>query len=348
MDPASPTSITIKDVARLAGASVATVSAVINRKGTASEATKRRVEEAMRALDYHPDNLARSLKTGKSKVIGMLVPDVSNPFFIEVMCGVEETARKHGYSVILSNSNESPEQEQAGLDIFYSQRVDGVVLACASGETAYDRRTLRRFPIVLIDRLPSASYAGGAVIIDNAEAAYTATKYLIGLGHKRIAIIAGRTDLSLGRDRLAGFRRAMSEADLTVRESDCREGDFHPESGYRSGVELLKPAKRATAIFSCGNGMTLGLMRALNELEVSCPRDVSVLTFDDFPWANYFHPQMTAIAQPAHEMGQQAMQRLLTILQPDPAQKRAAAGPLTVLKAELRIRESTAAYRPRS
>jgi LacI family transcriptional regulator, galactose operon repressor len=342
MRPRSTNSITIKDVARLAGASVATVSGVINRKGTASAGMRRRVEAAMSALDYQPDILARGLKTGRSRVIGMLVPDVSNPFFIEAMSGVEETARSRGYSVILSNSNEDPAQEQANLGVLHSHRVDGVVLASVSGQAAFDRATRRRFPIVFIDRLPPGRFAGKAVIIDNADAGYRAARHLIGLGHTRIAVIAGHVELSLGRDRVAGFRRAMREARLTLRDSYHHEGDFLPANGYAAGRALFELAEPPTAIFSCGNGITLGLMRALTEAGKACPRDVSILSFDDVPMANYFHPQMSTVAQPAREMGREAMRILFAALEPDASEAKPARGNLTVLQAELRIRESTA------
>lgn len=335
-------SLTIRDVARLAGVSVATVSAVLNKKGTTSPEMNRRVEVAIEALNYRPDNMARSLKTGKSKVIGMLVPDVRNPFFTEVMCGVEEMARSKGYSVILGNSNEDSAQEEENMGVFHSQRVDGVLLACAAPHRDYDRTAQRRFPIVFFDRLPSLQFQGPAVIVDNAGAAYEGTKHLIALGHKRIAIVAGRTDLSTGRDRVAGYRKAMQEAHLVVRESYFREGDFLPESGHAMGVALMRLAEPPTAIFSCNNSMTLGIMKALAESNISCPKDVSILTFDDFPWASYFEPQMTALAQPAIEMGREAMRKLLAILEPNGAGAHDLGSGVTILKAELRIRQSTA------
>jgi LacI family transcriptional regulator len=335
--------VTMKDVARLADASVATVSAVINGKGTTSGEMKHRVEDAMRALDYRPDHLARSLKTGRTKVVGMLVPDVSNPFFIEAMCGVEETARSRGYSVILSNSNEDPGKEEDNLGILRSHRVDGVVLASVAGHSVVSRTRQRVLPVVFIDRLPASPFQGRAVIIDNEGAGYMATRHLIELGHSRMAIIAGRVDLSLGRDRVAGFRRAMQEAHLAIRQSYYHEGDFQPDTGYVAGKALLALAEPPTAVFSCGGGITLGLMKALTEAGKSCPRDISILTFDDFAWANYFHPRMTAVAQPAREMGRQAMRMLLADLEPDFENRRAPREDLTVLKTELCIRESTAA-----
>jgi LacI family transcriptional regulator len=329
---------TIKDVGRLAGVSIATVSGVINGKTRVSVAVKERVEEAMKALDYHPDHMARSLKTGRSQVIGMVVPDLSNPFFVEVMCGVEDTARKLGYSVIFSNSNENPSQERANLAMLHSQRVQGVVLVCSDGHAAYDRLTTRRFPIVFVDRLPMAGFSGRAVVVDNAGAAYEGTRYLIGLGHKDIAIIAARPDFSNGFERVEGFRKAMAEASYPVRADYYRLGDFSLESGYQCGMELLRLPQPPTAIFTCNNKMTLGTVQAVREAGVRCPDDVSLLAFDDFPWAAHFHPRLTVLAQPSHDLGREAMLMLINGMAeeggPQPCR--------VTLSAELRVRESTA------
>ena len=327
---------------RLAGVSVATVSAVLNKKGTVGAESRRRVEEAIGRLDYRPDALARGLKTGRSHVVGLVVPDVTNPFFTEAMGGLEATARSRGYSVILSNSNENPEQELQNLNLLHSRRVDGVVLACSSGHTAYERLATRRFPIVFMDRLPFAGFSGRAVIVDNSGAAYAATNHLIGLGHSRIGIIAGLLDLSVGAERLAGFRKAMQEAGLSIRESYVQVGDFHPESGYQCGKRLMALPEPPTAIFACNNSMTLGLMRALTECGVPCPGQVSVLAFDDFPWAAHFRPQMTAVAQPVLELGRQAMRMLLAAMDPDSQEAAEIKDPQLILRAELRVRQSTA------
>jgi LacI family transcriptional regulator len=342
MRNASSNSFTLRDVARLAGVSVATVSAVLNKKGTVGAESKRRVEEVMSQLDYHPDTLAQGLKTGRSHVVGLVVPDITNLFYTEAMGGLEAMARSRGYSVILSNSNEDPKQELENLDLLHSRRVDGVVLACSSGHVAYDRLTMRRFPIVFMDRLPSAGFSGRAVIVDNAGAAHTATNHLIGLGHVKIAIIAGRLDLSVGAGRLAGFRAAMQEARLPIRESYLQEGDFHPESGYQCGMRLMALPEPPTAIFACNNSMTLGLMRALAECQAPCPEQVSVLAFDDFPWAAHFRPQLTAVAQPVFELGWQAMRMLLAAMEPESPEAAEIKDPLLILKAELRVRQSTA------
>jgi len=335
----------MSDVARLAGVSVATVSAVVNGKGGVSQERKRRVEEAMLALDYHPDHIARSLKVGRSNVIGMVVPDVTNAFYTEVMRGLEDEAWANGYSLILCNSGEDPAHEQHHLNTLFSRRVDGVVLACADSSAAYDRLTRRRFPLVFVDRIP-LGYEQAAVTTDNVGAAYDATRHLIELGHERIALIAGRLRFSNGIDRVEGFRKAMQEARLPIREEYFRRGDFQIEGGYREGLALLQLGEPPTAIFSCNNKMTLGLMRAIGESRVDCPAQVSVLGFDDFEWAANFSPKLTAVAQPTREIGKHAMRMLLRKMRP----REDAAGESTErvvkIKAELRVRESTARPSP--
>jgi LacI family transcriptional regulator len=331
---------TMVDVARLANVSVATVSAVVNGKGGVSAELTRRVQEAMEALDYHPDHIARSLKVGRTHVIGMVVPDITNPFFTEVVAGLDKEALQNGYSLILCNSGDDPQREQDQLSMLFSRRVDGVILACADSSSAYDRLLRRRFPLVFVDRVP-IGFTNGAVIMDNVEATWKATRHLIELGHTRIAVIAGHLNLSNGFDRVEGFRKAMQEAHLPVREEYFCRGDFQIESGYRYGLELMRLAEPPTAILACNNKMTLGLMRAVNEMGVPCPEKVSVLGFDDFEWASNFSPRLTCIAQPTREIGRQAMKMLLGKLNPSADQSETPTDPLIVLKAELRIREST-------
>ena len=335
-------SCTIHDVARLAEVSIATVSAVINSKSGVSPKLTAQVQKAMATLDYYPDFVARSLRVGQTKVIGMIVPDMTNQFYTEVMRGVEDEARAHGYTLMLCNSNESSEHEQKLLGMLFSQRVDGVLLASSDSTAANDRLTKRRFPIVFIDRLP-AGCKERAVITDNVSAAYDATQHLISLGHKRIAIIAGNLLLSTGSDRVEGYRRAMQEAHLPVREEYFQRGDFGLESGRESGIRLMHLPDPPTAIFSCNNKMTLGLMTALGDLSILCPEQVSVVSFDDFEWAANFSPKLTTIAQPTYEIGNQAMKMLLQIINSG-KENNGDKESIMILPTELHIRDSTALF----
>ena len=331
---------TMRDVARLAGASVATVSAVINGTATVSEHLTQKILDSMKALDYHPDQVARSLKVGRTQVIGMVVPDLTNAFFPEVIHGVEDAARLEGYSVILCNSNENAEQEKRHLSTLFSRRVDGVLLACSDVASAYDSLIRRRFPLVFVDRLPQG-IAHAGVSTENEEASHQATRHLIELGHDRIAIIVGALRHSTHAERLNGFRRAMQESNLAIRNEYLQIGDQSLESGYLSGLELMRLEQPPTAIIASNNRMLLGLMRSVNELRIPCPEQISILGFDDFAWTQHFTPPITVIAQPAHEIGQKAMEILLAKIR---AGEDAAGVPDAIvrLKAELRARESTA------
>ncbi len=329
---------TMRDVARLAEVSVATVSAVAN--GTAVVSPKRadRVRKAMEALDFHPDQIARSLKTGRTHVLGMILPDVTNPFYPEVIVGAEEIARASSYSVMLCNANEDPRQEQQQLNTLFSHRVDGVLIACSDPAIALDRLMRRRSPIVCFDRIPPG-FQGDTACTDNFQGAYEATRHLIGLGHERIAVLAGRTALSTHSSRLDGFRRAMADARLPVHDEFCWPGGMQADNGYDVGRKLSALRQRPTAVFCTNNKLLLGLVRAIGEAGIRCPEDISVVGFDDFTWTENFHPRLTTVAQPARELGRRAMQLLIERVENDgdelPRRQ-------VVLAQELKIRDSTA------
>jgi len=333
---------TIRDVARLASVSVATASAVINNKGTVSTKLTQRVLNAMESLDYHPNQIARSLKVRQTKTIGMILPDITNPFFTDVIRGVESEARAQGYSLILCDSQEDPGLEQTNLCTLFARRVDGVLLAPTRASVVQDRLTRPRSPLVFFDRI-WPGFTGSAVVVDNLGAAHDATRHLIGLGHRRIAIITGQLNLSNGLDRLEGFRKALQQAGLPLHDESLQRGDFQLKSGYCCGLKLLQLATPPTAIFSCNNQMTLGLMRALSELGVRCPARVSIVGFDDFEWAANFSPRLTTVAQPSVEMGKQALLMLLRKIETFNQGGTEDEEKVVVLKAEVRVRDSTAA-----
>jgi len=331
---------TMVDVARLADVSVGTVSAVLNMSSAVRPRLSERVQEAIRALDYHPNQIARSLKLQCTHTIGMVVPDIANPFFTSVVRGVEMEGQQRGYSIILCDTNEDLEQERRQLSILFSRRVDGVLISSSNYDAAKDRLTRRRFPIVFFDRIPRG-YKGDAVLTDNASAAYRAVSYLIRLGHRRVAIIGSALDFSVAADRVEGYRKAMQEAGLPILTPYLQQGDFKLESGYRCGLELLSLPDPPTAIFSCNNLMTLGLMGAIVEQKIACPDQVSVLGFDDFDWAASFNPRLTAMAQQMLEMGRSAMEMLVQRIESPVADPEGEQGRIVVLEAELRVRDST-------
>lgn len=331
--------VTMHDVARLAGVSIATVSAVINGTATVSPKRAQKVREAMEALDYHPDQVARSLKVGRTEVVGVIMPDIANAFYPEVIRGVEDFARQAGYSVILCNSNEDPAQEQRHLSTLFSRRVDGVLIACSDASAAYESLIRKRFPIVFFDRLPNGVHRG-AVSTDNLDAGYRATKHLLDLGHRHIAMITGNLRHSTHRNRLEGFRRAMQEQHVAILKEYLRDGDLRIASGYEAGLQLLALSHPPSAVIASNNKMLLGLMRAINEKGSACPAEISVIGFDDYVWTEHFTPRLTVVAQNAYEIGQRAMEMLLSRIRgEDTAQS---IEDVLLLKAELRIRDSTA------
>jgi LacI family transcriptional regulator len=337
---------TMRDVARLADVSVATVSAVVNGKQVVRPVVVARVEDAMKALNFHADHVARSLRVKKTTTIGAVVPDLSSGFFVDVVRGIEDAVRSVGYSVLLCNSDDNPEQEQRHLDVLLSRRVDGILLASTDLYSIAETELRSGTPIVLFDRVPPG-FRGAAVVVNNVDAAYDATRHLITLGHREIAFIAGRLDLSTAADRAEGFRKAMENAHIPLNDAFFKRGDYHPDSGYRNGLELLRLAKRPTAII-CSNGlMTLGLLQAVHEARVRCPDEISVIGFDEpapesygFNLSTLFRPELTVVAQPGYEVGRQAAQMLLGMFsesEPAPLQNR-----VVTLEAKLRIRSSTA------
>jgi LacI family transcriptional regulator len=329
---------TMRDVARLAGVSIATVSAVLTGKKPVSADLRGRIQEAMTALDYHPDHVARSLKMGSTNVVGMVIPDVTNPFFTELMQGAEEEARRCGISVMLCNTDGEASLELRQVNTLLAHRVDGILLSCADSFAPWERLERRKIPFVFFDRVP-VGFKGAAVALDNRDAAAEATRYLIGLGHRRIAIIAGSQKVSPGIARLEGFREAMEAAHLSVRVQYIRYGDFSIDGGYQSGLELLALPSPPTAIFSCNNKMTLGLMRAIGEQKIPCPESVSVVGFDDFEWSANFSPRLTTMGQPTRAMGRTAMAMLLDQINSDGDY--ISPGTIT-FKSVLNIRDSTA------
>lgn len=331
----------MRDVAALARVSVATVSAVVNQKSNVSPKLRQRVLDAIEALNYHPNQVARSLKVKQTSTIGMIVQDAANLFFAEILHGAEDEARRNNFSIILCNGEEDPVQESRLLSTLLARRVDGILLASAASNLAQYRPLLRHTPIVCFDRHPSGLDVG-QVIVDNVSAAYKATRHLIEFGHRRVGIITGPPTVSTGFERLEGFRKALQESNIPLREEYVQQGNFSIEGGYKCGLALVHLAERPTAIFSCNNKTTLGLMKALNESRVDCPGQISVVGFDDFEWSDLLRPRLTTIIQPTYEIGKRATQMLLAAISGQGAEVGLGRKNVEVLEAELCVRESTA------
>jgi LacI family transcriptional regulator, galactose operon repressor len=269
-----------------------------------------------------------------------VMQDISNPFFVEVMRGVEDEAGRNGYEIMVCDSDGQPDLEMKRLNALYTQRVDGILLAPSDSYAAREILPSNHAPIVFVDCVPFNAKVT-CVVTDNFGASYEATRYLIGLGHRRIAVISGRVVHSTTIDRVEGYRKAMREASLAIREEYVSPGDSRIESGYLCGLSLLRAPHPPTAIFTLNNRMTLGILKAVRELKIPCPERLSVLSFDDSDWAAAFNPTLTAIRQPTYEMGIRAMELLLESIElagnGNPTESRQ-----ILLKSTLQIRESTA------
>jgi LacI family transcriptional regulator len=330
---------TMRDVARVSGVSISTVSAVVNNKGIVSPELTAEVQKAIKAMGFSPHSGARGLRSGRTHILGLVVPDITNPFFVEVFRGIEDEAIKHGLEVMVCNSNDQPELELRHLQALFAQRVDGVLLATSDSYAARHTPMHDGAPVVFIDCKP-LNASVNCVVTDNFDAAYRAMRYLIELGHQRIAVISGRVVHSTSLHRVEGCRKAMQEANLPTIEKSMQQGDSHIESGYRIGLSLLQSLEPPTAIFTMNNRMALGVLRAIRELGTPCPERVSMLSFDDSDWASVLTPSLTTIAQPSYEIGKASVELLRHTI--DSALQQIDVAPREVLlKSTLCIREST-------
>lgn len=306
---------TVKDVAKLAGVSVATVSRVLVNGPHVSEEKRQRVLEAVRALDYRPDQVARSLRRRRSNLLGLVVSTIENPFFTEVARAAEQAAHQHGYNLIISNTDESRERERDAIAILSQQLVAGVILAPAPGEVA-SRQYLftQTLPIVLVNRRLEGVPCP-AIVADDEDAAFTCGQELAAHGRKRIAVITGLPEASTTRARLRGFQRALELANLPLDPALQICGDATTQGGYRAARQLMAAPDRPDAIFVQNNVMTQGAILALQDLGVRWPDQVEVAGFGVFSQARLYRPPLTLVSQPTHAMGERAVELLVNRLQ---------------------------------
>ena len=297
---------TIGDVAKAAGLSVSTVSRVLNGSGYVSEEAKVRVEQAASLLQYTPNGLARGLVSKRTSSIGLLIPDVSNPFFADVARGTEDEAAAIGYSVILCNSDWQVSREKMYINILRSRWVDGVVIAGARIEEERLREDLRDVPFVLVDRRSSA--VADSVWIDNEEGGFLATQHLLECGCRNIVHISGAGDSPSGQARLKGYLRAIRLE--TGIQSSVIQGDFRFESGYNATRMLLTGPNPPDAIFAGNDMMGLGVLQAAQSLGCSIPDRLKVVGYDNISFAAYVSPSLTTIEQPSYTMGSAAVKML--------------------------------------
>jgi LacI family transcriptional regulator len=299
---------TIHDVAAHAQVSVATVSRVLNGHASVNDEMAARVKASIAELDYRPSHLARSMRTQRTSIVAVVVPDVENPFFTSVVRGIEDVARTTGMLAVLCNSDDEPEAELRYLRLVEDQRVDGVILA-SSMATAPDLNGGKALPLVLIDREVPGIRAD-VVLVDNELGAREATEHLLDSGARTLACITGPANVSTAKQRLAGFMSAAAARGIPRRDTTFRHADFRL-MGARAAVRDILSTSKPDALLVCNNVMTLGALQELAGQGVRVPDDILVAGYDDEPWAGSWSPSVTCVAQPAREVGKAAMRLLM-------------------------------------
>lgn len=328
---------TIADVAREAQVSVATVSRLLNNQGTVSPETAARVYAAIEKLSYEPNLLARNFRKKQSRVILILSPNVTNPYYVRILAGIGDAGAEVGYSTLIYNTGDDQEREREALDMLKKRRADGAILMSSNMDCGWLLEYADRFPLV-----QSSEYGPEVdiphVSIDNYLAAKEAMEYLFGLGHRRIATISANNEYISTKLRLDGYRDTLEERGITPREDYIAfaSRDYTFKSGKSCARELLSVNPRPTAIFCISDTLALGAITAAQEMGYQVPQDLTVIGFDDVEYTTMFHPYITTVAQPCYEIGRQAAQLLFAQFIPNTPVPRQ-----VVLDHRLIVRESS-------
>ncbi|WP_200681079.1 ribose operon transcriptional repressor RbsR [Pantoea sp. S61] len=313
----------MKDVARLAGVSTSTVSHVINNNRFVSEQVREKVKQAIRELNYAPSALARSLKINQTRTIGMLLTASSNPFYSEVVRGVENSCYERGYSLILCNTEGDEERMNRSLETLMQKRVDGLLMMCTETHLP-SAEILNRYPSVPMVMMDWAPFEGrGDIIQDNALlGGELATQHLIDRGYTRIACIAGPQDKTPARLRLEGFHKAMSNSGLPVLPGYVVDGDFEFQGGFNAMNQLLTLELLPEAVFTSNDAMAVGVYHALFQAGLRVPQDIAVMGYDNIELARYLTPPLSTVHQPKDELGELAIDTLIhRMSDPDASQQ---------------------------
>ncbi|NSW89431.1 MAG: LacI family DNA-binding transcriptional regulator [Firmicutes bacterium] len=327
---------TIQDVAKMAGVSVATVSRVLNNSPLVSEKTRENVMKAIKILDYRPNLLGRNLRRTETRMVLVLLPSISNPFYSRVVKGIEAVARENGYNIMLCNTDSKPERESVYLQILRNRLADGVIFMAPELGPEELSDISRNFPVV-----QCCEYKEGAsvsqVSIDNFRGAYKAVGHLIGLGHKRIGMITCKNNFVSTIQRKAGYKKAIEDAGLVFDPSLIKYGNYSFKSGIKAAKQfLLMHGNIPTAVFAISDVMAIGAIRGFKEKGVKVPDDISVIGFDGISYAEMYNPTLTTISQPQYELGCESMKLLLMHIRREVSEPRN-----VILEHELIIREST-------
>jgi DNA-binding LacI/PurR family transcriptional regulator len=342
---------TIKDVARAAGVSPMTASRALHRPEQVAPATRARVLKVCQRLNYRPNASARTLRTHVSKHIGVILPDLRNSFWIDVVSGIEQVIAAAGFDLLIGNSNEELDRLSSSANVMAGRLVDGMLIAPTVGSAAFIQALQPEVRnLVLLDRRPPGLKGFHGVVIDNEAGAHAATRHLIEGGHERIGLLAGNINLDTGRQRLNGYRRALRAAGLPVQPEHIRTAETNAalvgrQVGYTGAMELLDMPYGPTAILCTSSTIAVGALSALQERRVHLPEAMALVTFGDPEWASLVNPPLTVVTQPTFELGRQGALILLDQIK----RERSSPVPMQViLEPQLLVRASSGPHRVRS
>src|ERR1700728_342133 len=327
----------MKDIARIAGVSLGTVSNVLNETAGVREPVRQRVLQAIQAAGYPPSQLARALRRDKTNMIGMIIPDITNPFFPAVVRGAEDVAFSNGYRLVLCNTDNDHSKELVHLNELRTYLPTGLIVIPSNFSDLTAQAEIYRKAgtgVVCIDRLPK-NWSGDSVTADNEAGAYNATRFLLQMKHTKLAAITGPLHLTNAKERLDGFRRAVHESRLRLAPEYIQETTFDKQGGYSKALILLRLVPRPTAIFAGNDMIALGALLAIREAGLRCPEDVSLMGFDDLDIAEITNPSLSSVSQSGYQLGTTAARILLDRIQGD-------TGPAKhfILETSLKLRDS--------
>jgi DNA-binding LacI/PurR family transcriptional regulator len=314
---------TMKDVARVGGVSLGTVSNVLNDLPTVTEKNKKKVYDAIRQLDYSPNYTARALKTRRSRCIGLIIPDINNPFYAEFARGVEDSVQAMGYNLFLCNSDRNSEKERSYMDTLLERMVDGLILFKTHLPLEEISYFNARYSIVLVDSFSvDRDIASDIIKVDDYNGVLKALEYLWNFGHRRIALIAGTRDSLSSVDRIRAYNDFFTSKGRSVLQAGIEYGNYDWHSGYECTRKFLGCAKTPTAIMAANDLMAIGAVKAIQEQGLAVPSDISVMGYDDIDIASLCTPALTTVRQPKYEMGSCSVRYLLDRIETRGTEKR--------------------------
>lgn len=329
--------LTTKQIAEAAGVSLGTVSHVLNGSATVSDKLRKRVEEVIRRLDYQPSQLARGLRGRTTVLLGVIIPDITNPYFPNLVRGIEDVAYKEGFRLVLCNADNDPAKELSYFNDLHSFNPAGIIVIPSERSTIGRETAHAKVQIIFVDRCPSW-WKGDSVLANNEDGGYQVGQYLMSMGHRVIAAISGPSHIETARERIKGLKRGLAEAGVRLTDRYIQEAQFNTEGGFAAAIQLLSANPRPTAIFASSDMLAVGALEAMRTLKLRCPEDVSLVGFDDLDFAQLTEPSLTTVFQPGYHIGALACRLLLDRVRGanhPPEQK--------ILTTELKIRNSVCA-----